>query len=550
MLNERLEIVERDQEPWRTPAQVDVDRVLYSPEFRRLGGVTQVVPPQVDFQFHDRLSHSVKVAQVAATLARQLRHQATSEEFRDSLPSGVTSDISRWIDPDHCYLAGLAHDLGHPPFGHAGEIALQEYCAAVRFAYGDDPTASFSRAPLRRFNEKRDLSRTPRPMTKRPSIESRVMAAADALRKRSFEGNAQSTRVVAELSFRRPESDFGLNLTWRSMAAIAKYPWTRGKHPHQLKKLASKWSFYDDQEYILDILKKEGYVLTIESGGRVDTVYRWIESEIMDWADDISYAVHDLEDFFRAGLVPLHQIGLALSAASPHVNWLDTDFDFADDDEIRNGLVHIHRRLKKIAADTLRMDAHAAESAVGGAFTHIRDTLCQLMPRGPFSGTRSAHARLHDFGSSLIKYLSKSAFLRYHGDVGRLQLEIDPTATLVAEFFKSINKLYVIESSMLSAAQYGQSADIIALCESLFDLSMGWLVEYEGPRSNRRLPPRLREYLTHAVHGGERDGDYSYVMIRVIDYVCGLSDFQAASLAAQLKGASELGVLEGRWLDV
>ncbi len=76
----RIRDTDHVTESWRTDAQVDIDRLLYSSEFRRLSGVTQVVPPQVDYQFHDRLTHSVKVAQVASSLARQLIEKAIVDE--------------------------------------------------------------------------------------------------------------------------------------------------------------------------------------------------------------------------------------------------------------------------------------------------------------------------------------------------------------------------------------------------------------------------------------------------------------------------------------
>ena len=85
-----------------------------------MSNVTQVIPPQDDYQFHDRLTHSIKVAQVASSIAALLcnRH---AEELKSK---GYA--IGDWVDPEYCRVAALAHDLGHPPFGHAGEQALQK----------------------------------------------------------------------------------------------------------------------------------------------------------------------------------------------------------------------------------------------------------------------------------------------------------------------------------------------------------------------------------------------------------------------------------------
>lgn len=554
----RVDHREHDAEPWRSPAQVDIDRVLYSPEFRRLGGVTQVVPPQVDYQFHDRLSHSVKVAQVASTLARQLVHVAKEQagcardggSARSCFPQHVVDSLDKWVDPDYCYLAGLAHDIGHPPFGHAGENALQKYCEEVEFVY-DEPLLGTE------FQNTQTILAGSNPgyvsdghVDMDDKGEGTVHVFPE-IRRRSFEGNAQSTRVVAELSFRRDELEPGLNLTLRSMAAIAKYPWVRGGHPHHLSKLAKKWSFYPEEKGILDDLINEGYIQIVTGdSGAVAEVFRWPEAEIMDWADDISYAVHDLEDFFRAGLIPLHQISAALLQARKGVDWYTTDFDFVDDEEIRACLVFIHSKLKRFAgAQYSSFPPERIRQVVAGAFSTLRTVIADEMPTAPFSGSRAAHAKLQSFGSTLIRYLSGAASLVYRPEFERVQLELDPEAVLVAEFYKGLNKLFVIESAMLSSAQYGQSADVDALCDSLFELSIKWMEDYEDQRASRRLPPRLREYLKDAVGEAHRSNDFDFVLTRVIDYVCSLSDFQAAKLALQLRGSSDMGVLNGRWLD-
>ena len=94
----------------RTPFQHDVDRILYASAFRALAGKTQVVSTQELGTFHNRLTHSLKVAQLGRRMAERLGREADG--------SGP--------DPDLVEAACLAHDIGHPPFGHAGEEALKE----------------------------------------------------------------------------------------------------------------------------------------------------------------------------------------------------------------------------------------------------------------------------------------------------------------------------------------------------------------------------------------------------------------------------------------
>ena len=114
------------------PFQIDRDRLLYSTAFRRLAGVTQVVSPGEGEIFHNRLTHSLKVAQIARRLAEKF---ATAPEVPD------------WggLDPDMTDAAGLAHDLGHPPFGHAAEEELQHL---VSLAINPPTTADPKPSPV------------------------------------------------------------------------------------------------------------------------------------------------------------------------------------------------------------------------------------------------------------------------------------------------------------------------------------------------------------------------------------------------------------------
>ena len=99
----------------RSPFQRDLDRIKYTREFRRLKDVTQVARAGESYLYHDRLSHSLKVAQVGRRFAEYILEQENDSET-----------VTREIDPDLIEAACLAHDLGHPPFGHLAESTLDE----------------------------------------------------------------------------------------------------------------------------------------------------------------------------------------------------------------------------------------------------------------------------------------------------------------------------------------------------------------------------------------------------------------------------------------
>ncbi|MDR3570970.1 MAG: dNTP triphosphohydrolase [Candidatus Pacebacteria bacterium] len=210
----------------------DRDRILYSSAFRRLGGVTQIVRAGEADVFHTRLTHTLKVAQVGRRLA---------EKMLDDYPS---ESALVGIHPEVVEAACLAHDLGHPPFGHHGETVLNELVLSTDNVDG-------------------------------------------------YEGNAQSLRILTKLALRF--DDFaGLDLTRATLAASIKYPWSRDPAVDSRRK---KWGFYRSEKDEFDFARN-GW----------PTAKKTAEGELMDLADDIAYSVHDLEDFHRCRLIPWRQV--------------------------------------------------------------------------------------------------------------------------------------------------------------------------------------------------------------------------------------------------
>lgn len=249
----------------------DRDRVLYSSAFRRLAGKTQVVASDEYGLYHTRLTHSLKVAQLGRRAAERLRHEYENARKTPRKDSEIAPP-----DPDLVEVACLSHDIGHPPFGHVGEETL---CHTFdRLALAADAAAPPYDVPLDEVVS--------------PATEQLAVA-----RRGGFEGNAQTFRVLDYLATRLPGfHDTGLNMTNATLDAATKYPWLRVTG----KTIRSKWgAIAYDAERLKEIRGAAGV--------------RWkapksFEAQLMDWCDDVTYAVHDVVDFYRSGFIPLHRL--------------------------------------------------------------------------------------------------------------------------------------------------------------------------------------------------------------------------------------------------
>lgn len=248
----------------RSAWDIDFARIIHSAAYRRLQGKTQVLGlGEADF-YRTRLTHSMEVSQICLGILQKLQRNSDYEQYKNLFPQSTLITA-----------IGMAHDIGHPPFGHGGEVALN-YC-------------------MKEFG--------------------------------GFEGNAQTLRIISKLEKYQPEG-YGINPTRRLMLGILKYPINYSKavnneaYEKDDNKTLVSWQFkaenqkppkcyFDEDMEVVDFImepfssndKTQLTKFTSKKDKHHKALYKSFDTSIMDLADDISYCVHDLEDAITLGLI-------------------------------------------------------------------------------------------------------------------------------------------------------------------------------------------------------------------------------------------------------
>ena len=235
---DREELEPRDPD-YRTVFQRGRDRLIHNAAFRRLQSKTQVfLSGEYDF-YRTRLTHSIEVGQIAGSITRWL----------NSTSDALGPDFH--VDEALVEACALAHDIGHPPFGHAGERTLHE----LMLPWG------------------------------------------------GFEGNAQTLRLITEIIFTSGRARRGMNPSRAFVDGVLKYKTLFGEWENP-----SKHFLYDGQKQFLDFVFGDREMTADLAPGKPRNAFRSLECQIMDWADDTAYSLNDLVDSANAGFLTIRRI--------------------------------------------------------------------------------------------------------------------------------------------------------------------------------------------------------------------------------------------------
>ena len=408
----------------------DQDRIIFSSAFRRLGRKTQVHPMALNDHIHTRLTHSIEVGSLGRSLGIRV-----GELIQAQLPEWASAYDIGMIVQSAC----LAHDIGNPPFGHAGEYAIRDW-----FKRQCDSHL------LQGLNEKERL---------------------DLM---TFEGNAQGFRVVTRIE--NNLFDGGLRLTYPTLGALLKYPWS-AEHANE----KGKFSAYQTE---LDILNTLGHELGLISQGE----NRWCRhplTYLMEAADDICYAILDLEDAIELNILSFDEI-------KPILLKLCGDSSF--DDEIFSSQASARRKISALRGK-------AMEFMVGSAVDAYMQNQSLIM-RGEYQGELLSDG--HPAVKEGLKEAKTLARDRVFPDTRKTELEVGAYTTL--------------------------GVLLEAFCHAVYDNHhlQGQGLSYRSERIISLM----------GIHAPKPDLPLYRAYMRALDFISGMTDYYATYLARQIGGLS------------
>ncbi|MGJ3233412.1 dGTP triphosphohydrolase [Marivirga sp.] len=419
-----------EPEDYRSSWRRDYARLIHAPSFRRLQGKTQLFPGVESDFFRNRLTHSIEVAQIAKSIALRINYN-----YNKYGKPRKKKEKSLGISPDLVEFAGLAHDLGHPPFGHQGEEALDE----CMMEYG------------------------------------------------GFEGNAQTIRLLTKIEkkFKVENSGFidgkdkrvGLNLSMRTIASVLKYDRVIPENKADRLEIAKEGEllpvkgYYKCDESTINNVKSA----VLNNSPLPHGQFKTVECTIMDIADDIAYSTYDLEDGFKAGFIsPMDLLFPSATLMEMVVEKVNRNLvkesisKVLTKDEVSD---IIRESILPIDGSTI-IDGYSKED-LGEYFLDFAGSIVDLQYRTAklIAGDGSIRT---GFTSSIVGRFIRGAKLEFNKDQPALsKVKLDDSIRIQVEILKTFTFMSQIASPRLKIAEF-RGKDIVSKIFNTLDEENGY----------------------------------------------------------------------------
>ena len=417
------------QELGRSHFHKDHDRIIFSSAFRRLGRKTQVHPLALNDHIHTRLTHSIEVGSIGRTLGIRV-----GELIQEKLPDWVSPHDLGMIVQSAC----LAHDIGNPPFGHAGDYAIRDW---FKQPVGELLIASLS------AEQKCDIQ--------------------------TFEGNAQGFRVVTTIE--NHLYDGGLRLTYPTLGTLIKYPWLSKQATNK-----GKFSCYLTELDFMQKLARELGLISLDEN-------HWCRhplAYLMEAADDICYAILDLEDAMELNILPFTRI-------KPILQKLCGDLEF--DDSVFHSQASSRRKISALRGKAME---NMVQSAIEAFMANYDDIM-----QGNYTG--------------------------------ELLTDGDPNVADGLQEAKDLAREEVFPDTRKTELEVGAYSSLGVLLDSFCH------AVYEQHQQKQTLSYRSEKILSlMGIHAPKADWDLYHSYMRVLDFISGMTDNYAAYLSRQIGGIS------------
>lgn len=276
---------------------------------------------------------------------------------------------------------------------------------------------------------------------------------------------------------------YGLNLTRASLNAVLKYPWLR----HGNREVPNKWGAYDEDQELFDWARELGPAPLVKC----------IEAEIMDWSDDVTYSVHDVDDFYRAGVIPIDRL-------------------VVDNDERNRFYEDVFERRKG------KLPEGTDETYLRGAFDEL---ITKLPLRKAYSPTRAERARLRSVTSTLIGDFVRAVEIQWDKRSPHVAIEKKRRAEIF--MLKELTWHYVIKNPTLATQQHGQRMIITDLFDAFYEAGT------KKPPDVDVFPMSVRELLPSLPAEGQ---DCANLARLIIDFIASLTEEQAIATHHRIYG--------------